>query len=293
MTRRNQSGHTGTVEVEGRTSMSDRSLFGALGFHWDRDVAGAHVDVLTTREVLADFDRQMAGHVWAAAVLEGNPFTYPEVQTLLEGVTVGGRKVSDAEQILRLRDGFVLLRDLVATEQFAMSKAVSDQIHEAIARNEALEWGHFRGEGALTSDVSVFLGERGTHYPMSTESGGANLRTRFAEGLAALQLCSSPFEHAVAYFLFAADNQFYFDGNKRTARSMMNGLLMSAGVSAVLVPAQAREEFNAVMRDFHADRDATTAMTFFASCGPRIAQTRDRQQRINRQVQPGPSTDSE
>jgi len=232
--------------------MSDTELFDALGFRWDRSLVRRPVDILSVSEVLADFDRGMAGHVWAAAVLEGNPFTYPEVQTLLEGVTVGGHKVTDAEQILRLRDGHTLLRDLVASGQFALTKEVSDALHAVIAGGEALE------------------------------SGGTNLRGLHALGLSALEQCDVPFEKATAYFLFAADNQFYFDGNKRTARAMMNGVLLAAGAHAVLVPAQARDEFNATMRDFYADRDATAAMELLASCGPRIGPTRTRLMRINR-----------
>lgn len=262
--------------------MSDTALFDALGFRWDRSLVRRPVDILSVSEVLADFDRGMAGHVWAAAVLEGNPFTYPEVQTLLEGVTVGGHKVTDAEQILRLRDGHTLLRDLVASGQFALTKEVSDALHAVIAGGEALESGHFRGEGASASDVTVHLGERGTHFPPHTEPGGTNLRGLHALGLSALEQCDVPFEKATAYFLFAADNQFYFDGNKRTARAMMNGVLLAAGAHAVLVPAQARDEFNATMRDFYADRDATAAMELLASCGPRIGPTRTRLMRINR-----------
>ena len=34
--------------------------------------------------------------VFNMAKLEGNPFTYPEIKTLLDGVTVGGHKLSDA-----------------------------------------------------------------------------------------------------------------------------------------------------------------------------------------------------
>lgn len=233
--------------------MSDAAMFEALGFHWDTAAARGPVDVLSVQEVLADFDRGMAAHVWAAAALEGNPFTYPEVQTLLEGVTVGGRKVSDAQQILRLRDGYVLLRNMVASGDFALTKATSDLLHAAIASGEALE------------------------------SGGGNLSGIYASGLEALEHAETPFERAAAYFLFGADTQFYFDGNKRTARAMMNGVLMSAGIHAVLIPAQLREEFNTIMRDFYADRDATQAMELFAECGPRVAQTKDRLIRINHQ----------
>lgn len=83
--------------------MEADGVFERLGFRWDRTRARAPVDVGSVREALAGFDRDMAGHVWAAA-LEGNPFTYAEVQTLLEGITVGGHKLADADQILRQRD---------------------------------------------------------------------------------------------------------------------------------------------------------------------------------------------
>lgn len=264
--------------------MNDESLFARLGFRWDRQRAQVPVDVGTVAEALGAFDRDMAGHVWAAAALEGNPFTYPEVKTLLEGITVGGRRVTDADQVLRLRDAYQLLRDLVRSGQFTVSKETSDALHAVIARNEALEFGHFRGEGPLTSQVSVNLGELGTHTPPPTTPGGSNLRDIFSDGLRALSEIDIPFERACAYFLFAADNQFYFDGNKRTARSMMNGVLLSAGIPAVLVPAQARQEFNSVMVAFHATRDGTPVMDLFGSFGPRWEETQERYRAINQRV---------
>jgi hypothetical protein len=42
-------------------------------------------------------------------------------------------------------------------------------------------------------------------------------------------------EQAIAYFLFAALQQFYFDENKRTARCQINGYLMSHGFDAIRV----------------------------------------------------------
>ena len=86
-------------------------------------------------------------YVWDAGVLEGNPFTFPEVQTLLEGVTVGGRRLSDQEQILNLAESSKYLMDLVKQGEFKLDKSVFCSLHALVARNEALEWGHFRGEG--------------------------------------------------------------------------------------------------------------------------------------------------
>ncbi|MEV5412228.1 hypothetical protein AB0K60_25765 [Thermopolyspora sp. NPDC052614] len=42
-----------------------------------------------------------------------------------------------------------------------MDKATSDRFHLLIARDEALEAGHFRGEGKLTLMPGVSLGEHG------------------------------------------------------------------------------------------------------------------------------------
>lgn len=70
----------------------------------------------------------------------------------------------------------------------------------------------------------------------------------------------------MAWFLFGALWQFYFSGNKRTARFMMNGILMSHGFDAISEPAGRTQEFNQRMVDFHTDRDATQMMAFLIDC---------------------------
>ncbi|WP_344589927.1 Fic family protein [Actinomadura vinacea] len=152
-----------------------------------------------------------------------------------------------------------------------MDKPTSDYLQLLIARDEALEAGHFRGEGALTLTPGVNLGEHGRYMPPETESGGANLRRIHSRGLEAIDAyVDHPFEQALAYFLFAALQRFYFDGNKRTGRSMMNGLLMSHGIDAISVPAARRLDFNTKMVDFYRTRDATEMFAFLRSCHPDV-----------------------
>ncbi|MFZ5593664.1 MAG: hypothetical protein ACOY4D_05285 [Pseudomonadota bacterium] len=68
--------------------------------------------------------------------------------------------------------------------------------------------------------------------------------------------------------MFGALQQFFFDGNKRTSRLMMNGILMSAGIDAISIPAARKQEFNEKMIRFYATRDATEMMAFLARCCP-------------------------
>ncbi len=244
-----------------------KSMTEALGYTWDQSAIPRDIPSFSVERAVWRFQRSLPEYVWDAAVLEGNPFTYPEVQTLLDGITVGGRKISDEQQILNLAEAANELSRLVKTGEFRLAKEVSDHLQYLIARDEALESGHFRGEGKEQLTPGVGLGAYGRYMPPSTEPGGENLRRLHARGVQFIQVeLDYVFEQALAYFLFAALQQFYFDGNKRTARYMMNGHLMSHGFDAISVPASRRQEFNASMVEFFTTRDGTGMFRFLVSC---------------------------
>jgi hypothetical protein len=193
------------------------NLFDALGFCWDRDAIPQQTPTYSKERVCFRLHRMLPEFVWDASVLEGNPITYPEVKTLLDGVTIGGRKLSDQEQVLNLANG----------------------------ARRLLEWGHFRGEGQETGYTpDVGLGEAGRYSPLPTLQCAPELNRVFAAGITALNEVPSVLERGLAFFLFGALQQFFFDGNKRTSRFMMNGILMSAGIDAISVPAAGAQDFN-------------------------------------------------
>lgn len=70
---------------------------------------------------------------------------------MLDGITVGGRKLSDQDQTLNLAKSAKRLLALVKSRTFAPSKAVFCELQGLVAREEALERGHFRGEGPETN----------------------------------------------------------------------------------------------------------------------------------------------
>jgi Fic family protein len=243
-------------------------LFSALGFNWSRLKTLDAISTHSIERVTFRFHQMLSVFVWDASVLEGNPFTYPEVKTLLDGVSVGGRKISDQEQVLNLAESSKHLLALVKASKFKLDKATFTELHSLVARNEALEWGHFRGEGkeiSYTPDVA--LGEQGRYTPLPTLTGAPDLNRVFLQGVEELNnQVAHPFEKALAFFLFGALQQFFFDGNKRTSRFMMNGILMSAGIDAISVPAAKVQEFNEKMVRFYLNKDATEMMEFMVGC---------------------------
>lgn len=267
--------------------MEDEQVFEALGFGWDRSLLPTEVPAHSIERAAFRLHKALPEFVWDASVLEGNPFTFPEVQTLLDGVTVGGHKISDERQVLNLADSARELLRMVREHRFSLDKPTSDRMHALIARDEAakltaslappaldrsdaFDAGHFRGEGEeqrLTPGVA--LGQFGRYLPPETQPGGENLQQLHARGLAAISIgLPSAYEQGLAYFLFGALQQFYFDANLRTARFMMNGHLMSHGIDAISVPAARAQEFNTLMVDFYRFTDATRMVAFLTDCHP-------------------------
>lgn len=69
----------------------------------------------------------------------------------------------------------------------------------------------------------------------------------------------------MAMFLFGSLNQFFDDGNKRTSRLMMNGVLLSHGIDAINVPAKRKLEFNQRMITFYDTKKADEMIQFLVS----------------------------
>ncbi|NNN07751.1 MAG: hypothetical protein HKL85_00985, partial [Acidimicrobiaceae bacterium] len=193
--------------------------------------------------------------MWNAVALEGNNFTLPEVRTILDGVTVGGKTLSDAEQIIALSDAYNRLDELVASGEFEISKRVSDELHSLLARHEAIESGAFRGEGVVHGGGTVHLANGGVVDGTEHGVGGELLRRRFEQIVSYVMTEEDPRRRALIYFASAVRHQFYFDGNKRTARLMMTGVLLSAGFETVSVPFARRLEYNEALDRLFAEND--------------------------------------
>ena len=77
-------------------------------------------------------------YIFNTSALEGNAMTYPEVETLLDGITIGGHKLSDEHMILNQNRSVSLLFNLLEKEPFILSKEIHLQLHSEVAKEEAL-----------------------------------------------------------------------------------------------------------------------------------------------------------
>lgn len=198
--------------------------------------------------------RQLAEFVCDAVNLEGIHYTLPEVQTLLDGITVGGHKVADQQIALNQADTWRKLFELIEKNQFAITVEHVCALHRIAAKDEALEWGQFRSGGVTIA---------GTSY---MPPPAASLPGLFAEMMDEASGISDIYDRAIHLFLTMARYQFFYDVNKRMGRFVMNGLLLQSGFPAINLPAKRQLEFNQSMLAFYETGDQQQMNVFLRSC---------------------------
>jgi len=240
--------------------------FEVTGIRWN-------IDDVAIERMTGNGDAQRARHrfrsrfpemIWDAARLEGNTFTLPEVQTLLDGVTVDGHRLEDQNQILALNEGFNRLDERVGSGTFSLSREVSNELHGLVAVHEAIESGHFRGEGSVRGGGSVRLSDGRTVDGRDHGEDGQLVQAAFTDLSDYLSTIDDPRLRALVYAASAIRHQFYFDGNKRTAKLMAGGELMAHGFDAVSIPYSRLYEQNVALDHLFATDDATDLMRLLA-----------------------------
>lgn len=200
--------------------------------------------------------KQLPELVFNVINLEGINYTLPEIMTLLDGVTVGGRKQQDELIVNNQIKSWNILFKLIENHIFKVDKNTSLELHGAVAKNEVLTYGEFR-----TSEVFI----AGTDYlpPIAKQ-----LDQIWQNNMPFLinKTNDQIYQYAISVFLQMARYQFFFDGNKRTGRLMMNGVLLSHGLPVINLPAKRQLEFNQFMVKFYPTNDETDMQVFMLSC---------------------------
>jgi len=209
------------------------------------------VPALEIKKLIMLVKKLLPDVVFNMASLEGNPFTFPEVQTLLDGITIGGHKVSDEKQIFNIRNGWDCLFDRVIQSNVLINTNLFNTFNDIVAKDEALFSGTFR-----TGQVRI----AGTDFiPPSAK----DLEFIFKNEVPQLiERCKSSTDLAFEIFLWGSLNQFYYDGNKRTSRLVSNMILISEGQGIFNIKVKDRLEFNTLMVQFYNTREADNIFEF-------------------------------
>ncbi len=199
--------------------------------------------------------------------LEDINYTVPEVQTLLDGITVGGHKIQDELITLNQINAWQFLFESIENNTFEVSKEFVLKLHSLVAHKEALVWGEFRNRMVSIS---------GTDYtpPKSAELDDfwkkLELETKqklnFKDDASLTFKAVNTYIAAINLFAQMARMQFFFDGNKRTGRMMMSGILLAGGYPMISVSAKQKVIFNQTVIDYYNNSQLNPIYKFLISC---------------------------
>ena len=188
---------------------------------------------LTRQESIFLAKKKWDENVYCGMRMENRAVTFPQTKTILDGMSVSGVHISDVEAILNMRDAW---RFLLKTIDDEISLEYACKLHSFIGRNEALEWGVLRKGTVSVGDYTPALPDA---EAIQKELAGI------------LESGSSVTSKALDIFLMFSRGQFFWDGNKRTALTMANKLLVQNGAGMLIIPEGKMEDFNTRLIDFY------------------------------------------
>ena len=172
--------------------------------------------------------------VYNTVALEGNTYSYAETETLLSGVTVGGHTIQEENEILDQKEAWNLTLQKAFTKKVEITEELIKDIHYRIGKNTVAKPGQYR-------DGRVKIG--GTEYiPPKTQSDIAYILKNFLKDFANLDNLAAHHKAIIIHF-FIARLQPFFDGNKRTARLLLNFLLLQNAYPLLSIPVKTKQKY--------------------------------------------------
>lgn len=202
---------------------------------------------LTKQQSLFLAKKKWDENIYCGMKMENRAVTFPQTQTILQGVNVPNVQLDDIQAILNMRDAW---KFLTKTIDEPVTLEYLCKLNEFIARNEALEWGVLR-----TGTVGI----SGTDYtpPVPVQ---AEVSAYLDELINNTQLTAT--EKALETFVWGTRGQFFWDGNKRTSMTLANKILISAGAGILTITDKHMEQFNTLLLHYYNTGDSTSLKEF-------------------------------
>ena len=191
---------------------------------------------LTPEQSLFLAKKKWDENVYCGMKMENRAVTFPQTQTILNGVNVPNVQLDDIQAILNMRDAWKFLLGTVNEE---VTFEYWCKLNEYIARNEALEWGKLR-----TGSVGI----SGTDYEPPIPN-----KEKTIEELKNILSTSnaSATDKALEAFVWGTRGQFFWDGNKRTSLMLSNKILVSSGSGIMTITDKYMEQFNTILLNYY------------------------------------------
>ena len=201
------------------------------------------------------------GMTYSSNALEGNTLTLSETKVILEdGLTVGGKPLRDCYEAVGHANAYDFMLEAARNTPFAFSEYMILQLHRLFYQ------GIEPDKAGVYRDIQVFIS--GTEYvPPKPEDVPALMKT-FCAALTEKWDSLHPIRLAAFAHRKLVDIHPFTDGNGRTARLLMNLILINRGHPVVSIPPVLRLEYINALKAAQRDKNPSDEpfIRFIAEC---------------------------
>ena len=191
---------------------------------------------LTNEEVLQLKSFYRVGLTYTSNALEGNSLTLTETKVLLEdGITVSGKPITDCYEAEGHAEAFDYLFEAAGSDDFQVTEEIVCNLHRLFyKRLDDKAAGKYREHQVVIT---------GTEYVPPAAGDVPGMMARFIKSLETLKTTEHPVILAAYAHRRLVDIHPFEDGNGRTARLLMNLILVNKGYQVVSIPPVLRAEY--------------------------------------------------
>lgn len=211
--------------------MLEEPLFESM---FDHPKVGQELGVHICEQMLPELVYNMANY-------EGSRLTPIEIDLITEGLSVGnGKTIDEVNQAYNIAKSWNHLIFFVKNKSFKVGKDMFIFLNFLVAKDERLlEPGRFRTKKRFIKNTSYI-----PPLPVVLDDLFQDMLTASLKG-------KNLVKQSYDLFLESSRNQYFGEGNKRTAQLIMNGNLLMNGYSPISFPPEYKEEFFTGMKNFY------------------------------------------
>lgn len=185
-------------------------------------------------------ERLLVEWTYHSNAIEGNTLTLSETKVVLEGITVGGRSLREHFEVINHAEAIGFIEDLVSKDA-RITEFEIKQIHQLVLKNiRERDAGSYR-------TINVFI--QGSPHTPPMNSLVPGLMRNLLEWLEVEGQTLHPIERAANFHHRFAHIHPFVDGNGRTARLLMNLILMKEHYPPAIIRQEDRLRYYTALRE--------------------------------------------
>ena len=189
---------------------------------------------LSAEENLFLAKKVLVSNIYNSDKLEGLNITFPETQTILDGVNVSGVKLDDINCVLNMRDAWKEVLNNINEE---LSIDFICKINSFVSRNESLKWGVLR-DGKVGISETNYIPDIPVYEIVEKE-------------ISNILKIEEVTLRAIKFMLYSMRKQLFWDGNKRTSMIVANKIMIQNGKGIITVKEDNLLEFNKLLTEYY------------------------------------------